>query len=85
VKVSSESDYFELFDENGFDPQPESESAVDGKLVWTFSVPPGSSKLELSFDAFVEPDKHRGKRGSSSLVLDGQEVATVHYETWVAA
>jgi hypothetical protein len=83
VTVRSEADYFDLFDENGFDPQPESESSIDGKLVWTFSVPPGSTALELNFDAFVEPDRHRGGRGSSSVVSDGQEVVTVNYETWV--
>jgi hypothetical protein len=83
ITLVASAPYFDMFDANGFDPQPVSESVVDDTVHWTFSVPPGSRTLQVSFDAFVEPDAHRGRRGRTALLVDGAEAVAVNYETRV--
>jgi hypothetical protein len=81
VVVRSTSDYFELFDENGLDPEPTG-STQDGEMViWEFAPPPGEV-FRLAFDARIEPGAQWGRDATTEVEVGG-EVATLTYRTWV--
>lgn len=84
VTVATTSSYFDIFDENGVDPEP-SESTSDGqRTIWTFTTPPGGDTLSVSFDARIEPAvQWQGADATTSVVGDGTDVASVSYRTFV--
>lgn len=82
IVVATTSSYFEIFDENGLDPQPTS-SKTDGRYtVWEFEPPEGDT-LEVSFDARIEPT-FRGGRSANTIVREnGRDIVAVRYRTQV--
>ncbi len=81
ITLATTSAYFELFDENGFDPQPRSASN-DGELTFsTFQTVPGSSTFSTSFDGRVQPSWQMGVEAVTALIVEGARVAEVTYET----
>jgi hypothetical protein len=81
ITVRSTSAYFDLFDENGLDPDPAA-STQDGEMViWEFDPPPGDT-FRLSFDARIEPGVQWGRSATTEVELDG-EVMSMTYRTWV--
>jgi hypothetical protein len=83
IEVVSEASYFDIFDENGLDPDPERTWQEAGELVWQFEPPDGSTGLVVTFDARLQPNIHWSRSGSSTLRIDGRDVATVSYRTRV--
>jgi hypothetical protein len=82
VTVSTNSRYLDLFDENGFDPEPSSATATSDDVIWTFDAPDGDT-LEVSLDGRVEPGAQWGREGRTSVLVDGKPVVTAKYRTWV--
>ena len=82
VTVATNSKYLDLFDENGFDPEPSKSTATADEVVWEFDPPDGDT-LGISLDGRVEPGVHRGRTGETSVLVDGKPVVTVKYKTWV--
>ena len=81
TRVASE--YLAMFDENGLDPDPASSFQSDRWTWWTFEVPEGSSVLEVSFDARVEPGVQWGRSATAAVELEGQQAVAVDFATWV--
>jgi hypothetical protein len=82
VTVSTNSRYLDLFDENGFDPQPSQSTATSDTVIWEFEAPDGDT-LGVSLDARLEPGAQWGRPGETSVLVDGKPVVTVKYKTWV--
>jgi hypothetical protein len=82
VTVTTNAKYLDLFDENGFDPQPSKSTATPDMVIWEFEPPEGDT-LGVSLDARIEPGAQWGRTGESSVLVDGQPVVTVKYKTWV--
>jgi hypothetical protein len=82
VTVATTSDFLDLFDENGFDPQPASVTTTADDVIWTFQAPPGDV-LAISFDARVAPSEQWGRSGATSVLVHGRPVVTARYRTWV--
>lgn len=82
VTVATTSKYLDLFDENGFDPQPSSSTATEKYLIWEFDPPPGDT-LAVSLDARLEPGAQWGRSGETAVLEDGKPVVTARYHTWV--
>ena len=82
VTVSTNSKYLDLFDENGFDPQPSRSSATPDEVVWEFA-PPDGDILGVSLDGRIEPGAQWGRTGETSVLVDGKPVVTARYKTWV--
>ena len=82
VTVSTNSKYLDLFDENGFDPQPSKSTATPDTVTWEFDAPDGDT-LGVSLDGRVEPGVQWGGTGETSVLVDGKPVVTVKYKTWV--
>jgi hypothetical protein len=82
ITVSTDTKYLDLFDENGFDPQPSKTTATPDEVIWEFDPPDGDT-LGVSLDARIEPGVQWGRVGKTSVLVDGQPVVTAKYKTWV--
>lgn len=82
ITISTSSAYFELFDENGFDPQPSRTTATADEVIWEFEPPPGDT-LGVFFDARIEPGMQSGESGRTSVWENGRRVVTAGYRTWL--
>jgi len=75
--------YFALFDENGVQPAPSTETATGAHLLWEFDPPPGDV-LRVYFDTRSGPNRQRGTGGVFEVLgPDGAPVVTVHVTTTV--
>jgi hypothetical protein len=84
VRLRMLSSYFDLFDENGFSPQPDSET-TDGPYTYDEFVPPRGEVFTVSVDTRVEPARNTGERGEVSLVDEqGEPFLTVSFRTRLA-
>jgi hypothetical protein len=54
VTLAADAGYFDIFDENGFDPEPLESRTEGDRIVWTFRAPEGDT-LTVDFDARIEP------------------------------
>ncbi|MBA2313068.1 MAG: hypothetical protein H0V97_09760, partial [Actinobacteria bacterium] len=59
MTVATTLDYFELFDENGLDPDPSAATVSGELLVWTFDPPEGET-LTVALDARLGPAVQSG-------------------------
>jgi len=84
LTVATTARYFEVFDENGFDPDPVA-SVHDGtRLVWTIATPALGETVAMSLDARIEPAAQLARaRATTSVLVDGAAVASVAYSTFV--
>ncbi|HEX6263619.1 MAG TPA: hypothetical protein VF097_12305 [Actinomycetota bacterium] len=82
VVLSTTSSYFEMFDENGLDPDPQRATATGEALVWEFA-PPEGEVLTVDYDARLEPAFHTGRSATTSVLVDGDPVVSVTYRTVV--
>ena len=81
IVVRSSGAYFDLFDENGLDPDAAAATQDEEMVIWEFDPPPGDT-FQLSFDARIEPGAQWGRDATTEVEVDG-EVATLTYHTWV--
>lgn len=83
VVVAVSSDWFELFETQGLSPEP-SEETTDGQFDYlTLTTPADGDTLVLSYDTYVQPSAQMGEDAEVRLLVDGEQVASVSYRTWV--
>ena len=83
VKLATTSQYFDLFDENGLDPEPSSSTTSGDLLVWEFE-PPEGNVLEVSFDARIEPAVQlKSVKAKTVLIIEEERVTEVEFKTLV--
>ena len=84
VVVSTTSSYFDLFDENGFEPDPESSWSSGEDIVWEFKQPEGDT-LTIGLDARIGPSIQdlSPPEATTSVLVDGEPVVSVTYRTRV--
>ncbi len=82
VMVATNTKYLDMFDENGFDPEPSRTTANADTVFWEFEPPEGDT-LRVSLDARLEPGVQWGRTGETSVLADGAPVVTTRYKTWV--
>ena len=76
-------DWFELFDENAFTPQPDAETAGPGFTEGEFTTPDGEVFV-MTVDTRVEPARQTGEDGFFSVIGDdGSPVLTARVSTWI--
>ena len=81
ITVRSTSAYFDLFDENGLDPDAAAATQDGEMVIWEFDPPPGDT-FRLSLDARIEPGVQWG-RDATTVVEVGGDVVSLTYRTWV--
>lgn len=84
IEIAQNLDYFDLFDANGAHPEPESTASDGERLVFEFTPPDDGEVFEVRFDTRTGPNVHWGKRGETSVIVNGRAVVSVDYRTIVA-
>ncbi|MEY2476617.1 MAG: hypothetical protein QOG87_1932 [Actinomycetota bacterium] len=84
VFVTTTSSYFDLVDENGFDPDPESSWSSGDDIVWEFKQPEGET-LTIGLDARIGPSVQTlwPPEATTTVLVDGEPVVSVKYRTRV--
>jgi hypothetical protein len=83
VRVAVDRHYLAIWDENGVDPQPDSEAGTSDDVVWEYD-PPDGDVIVVDFDARIEPATQRGHSGRVALLDDaGDEIVSVEFSTRV--
>jgi hypothetical protein len=74
-------DYFDIYETQGFSPDPSSSVRNADTLYMTFDSP-GGDTLVVSYDAYIQPSSQQGRDGTVGVVTsDGQTVARVGFRT----
>lgn len=83
VKLATTAEYFDLFDENGLDPEPSSSTTSGDLLVWEFE-PPEGNVLSVSFDARIEPAVQlKSVKAKTVLIIEEERVTELEFKTLV--
>lgn len=85
VRLTVTADYFDIFESQGFFPDPDTQTRDGDLLYLTFTKPPGDTFM-LGFDAYIQPSSQIG-RDAEVAVLNGASddvAASVHIDTWLA-
>ena len=83
VTLRIDSNYLDMFDDNSIEPLPVSSYETGESTWWTFDVPPDQKTLRVGLDVRVEPDVQWGREGTASMEVDGADVVTASFRTWV--
>lgn len=83
VTLTTTAAYFDLLDENAFDPDPTSSTADGDDMIWEFEPPEAGDTLEISLDTRVGPNVQWGKSATTAVLEDGQPVVAIEYSTWI--
>ena len=82
--LTTTSQYFDLFDENAFEPEPESVTTDGERVIWQFTPPEQGDTLEVSLDTRVGPNVQWGSSATTAVLENGEPVVEVEYRTWIA-
>lgn len=80
VTLAVTGDYFDIFESQGFNPEP-SEQTRNGDTRFLTFTPPAGTTLVVSYDAYIQPSAQLGRSGTVSVVVDGRQVAPVDFRT----
>lgn len=75
-------DYFDIFETQGFFPEP-SEQVRDGETLYLTFDAPESDTFTVDYDAYIQPASQVGRDAHLAVVDDvaGPELVSVDYET----
>lgn len=73
-------DYFDIYETQGFRPEPSDTTRDADTLFLTFTAPPGDTFV-LVYDAYIQPSSQLGRDGTLSVMDGGARVATVDFTT----
>lgn len=73
--------YFDIYETQGFEPEPSEATRDAHTLYLTFTAPPKGQELVVSYDAYVQPSSQVGQSGRVGVMDGDQELATVRFET----
>lgn len=80
VVLAVTGNYFDIYETQGFTPEP-SDATRDGDTLYlTFAAPPGDT-LTVSYDAYIQPSSQLGRDGTLSVVEDGSPVVSIDFDT----
>jgi hypothetical protein len=82
LTLAVEAHYFDLYESQGFRPQPSDETREGDTYYLTFSSPPGDT-FRVYFDAYIQPGSQRGRSGWVAVAQHGRLLARTDYSTWL--
>ena len=80
VTLAVTGDYFDIYETQGFNPEPSDETRDGTTRFLTFAAPAGTT-LVVSYDAYIQPSAQLGRSGTVSIVEDGRHLAPVTFRT----
>jgi hypothetical protein len=81
VQISLTRDWLALFDLGSIDPEPESSTGDDERLIWSFEPPPGD-ELDVTVNLSLRPAVRRGESAQVTATY-GATKATTSFDTSV--
>ena len=82
ITIQISTDYFHLFETQGFFPDA-ANSANNGRFVsFTFDEP-RSDNFRLDYDAYIQPMAQIGRRSHLKVITDGQERVGLRWRTFL--
>jgi hypothetical protein len=84
LTLAVSADYLDLFETQGFHPQPSDETRDGHYLYLTFSAPPGDT-FSVYFDAYIQPSSQRGSSARVALTrgVSSTQLVWIDYRTWL--
>jgi len=82
ITIGVSASYFDIFETQGFHPNPSKETATPTTVYLTFDPPPGDT-FKLSYDAYIQPAAQLGRHATVSVSIQQTELAHVRYATWL--
>lgn len=83
VTLAVTGDYFDIFETQGFHPEPSSTTRDGSWLYLTFDTPPTGERLVVDFDAYIQPSSQLGRSATVRVLDSGQPVVLLDYTTWL--
>lgn len=82
VVIAVSARYFDIFETQGFHPEPDMQTG-DGDLVYlTFTAPNGPT-FSADFDAYIQPSSQLSQGADVVLMVDDRPLLSVSYTTWL--
>jgi hypothetical protein len=82
ITIATTDRYMNLLDISSLEPQPSSETAGEGVILWTFDPPPGDDFI-VSIDAATESGVHELPQVIAQLIVDHRPIVQVGFKTVV--
>jgi hypothetical protein len=82
LTLAVSADYFNLYESQGFRPQPSDETRDGDTYYMTFTAPPGDT-FRVYFDAYIQPGSQVGRTGWVAVVDQGHVFARTDFSTWL--
>jgi hypothetical protein len=82
VTLAVTGDYFDIYETQGFTPDPDKAVRTGDTLYLTFGAP-GGDTFVVSYDAYIQPSSQLGAAGEVSVLDGGSEVVRVPFRTWL--
>jgi hypothetical protein len=73
-------DYFDIFETQGFHPEPSAETRDGHTLYLTFDAPPGDTFV-VYYDAYIQPASQQGKSARVAVIDHGRPAVWIDYRT----
>lgn len=80
--VSISGDYFDIFETQGFTPDPSAATRDAERLLLTFDAPAGDTFM-FSYDAYIQPSSQRGQDAQIAVIDDGKPLVSADLSTWL--
>lgn len=81
ITLALTGDYLDIYETQGFIPDPSS-AVRNGKTLYLTFDSPGGDTFRFSYDAYVQPASQQGREGTLGVVTaDGSTVAAVTFHT----
>jgi hypothetical protein len=80
VTLAVSGSYFNIFETQGFHPEPADETRDAQTLYLTFTAPPGDTFV-VDFDAYIQPSSQQGRSATLAVVDGGTPVVSLDYHT----
>jgi len=84
VTLALTGDYLDIYETQGFHPEPSGETRDADTLYLTFDAPPTGDTLVVSYDAYIQPASQIGRDATVAVWVDQHQVAPVHINTRLA-
>ena len=82
ITLATTTEYFDMFETQGWTPEPSGETTGTGVTYQNFAAPPGDT-LRVVYDAYIQPGSQRGHRAITRLIIGGELITSVAYRTWL--
>ena len=73
--------YLDLYETQGFHPEPSATRRDADTLYLTFDAPAEGDTMVVTYDAYVQPAAQQGRSGDLAVLTDGRQVAMVSFRT----